>query len=293
MAAEAADEPAHGSTADLGATAASMASAGTMAATLSGTLTGDTWKPKKKRPGATWDGRASSLTLQEYRDKKWSLEACNNNVMRRAPSWSVRPMLPRKFGNGIDPLLKVDVFKSIDKTKPSAPSFSMGAASFYSITDRSPGPSQYNIPSIMDPKRHPTCPKIQGYTFPCEIPLVNDEEMPAPGQYSLDKFECSGRIKKMPVWKIQGREAWSERTAAPGPVPGEYDVSKCMRTGPITGLKWSLQGKTEPLDPPRGERRKPPPGADYDIPGLLSAKNQHVAIEKPPMWKFGRCPRGL
>ncbi|CAE7531281.1 PAG [Symbiodinium natans] len=102
----------------------------------------------------------------------------------------------------------------------------------------------------------------------------------------LEAFKHSGQIRRAPVYTAQGREAWREPVAAPGPVPGEYNVEKALRNGKITPYRWTMQGKTEPLSPARGERAtiKPGPG-HYKLPSI-GGRNAYPHIDKPPMWKF-------
>eukprot|EP00439_Symbiodinium_sp_Y106_P040411 s901_g4.t4 len=116
---------------------------------------------------------------------------------------------------------------------------------------------------------------------------------PAPGQYDQNAFKHSGQIRRAPVYTAQGREAWRDPVAAPGPVPGEYNVERALRNGKITPFKWTMQGKTEPLSPARGERAtvKPGPG-HYKLPSI-GERNAYPHIEKPPLWKFLQEPRGL
>merc|ERR1711948_29858 len=159
----------------------------------------------------------------------------------------------------------------------------------------SQGPAQYRIPSTMDCTGHPTHSKDQGRKFGTERLLVNDEAQPAPGDYDTMCYEKSGRYKKQPNYSIQGREAWRDPTAAPGPGVGEYKYEKVTRVGKITTQKWTLQGKTEPIEPPRGSRRYIPPGPpDYNTIGA-GAKNPHVNSQttRPPNYGTSRDHRGL
>jgi hypothetical protein len=153
---------------------------------------------------------------------------------------------------------------------------------------------QYNIPSIMEPNQHPVMHNTTGFKFGSETLKVFDEEAPAPGQYDQMQFKNSGMYPRKPRYTMQGREAWNDPTTAAGPAPGEYKYENANRTGKITPIKWNMQGKTEPLDKPRGERRLVKPGAGhYTVPGTLGGRSMYVDKDKPSEWTFSRETRGL
>ncbi|CAE8634926.1 unnamed protein product [Polarella glacialis] len=89
-------------------------------------------------------------------------------------------------------------------------------------------------------------------------------------------------------------EAWNDAAKdGVGPAPGEYNYEKTTRTGKITPFKWNMQGKTEPLEKPRGERRYARPGpGQYPTPAYGS-RNEFCSQEKPAQWKFTQDVRGL
>lgn len=281
--------------------AAATGSTGTLNETVTTQLgelnTGNFWeggtrRPKMKKQGARWDGRVSSLTLQEYREMKWGVDAGYRVTTRVGPKFTIRGSLPKPVRSNSDGMLKVDVAKALDKVKPSCPSFSMGLHIIGGQIPDSPGP-QYLIPSTMDPSSHPTIFKQSGCRFGSEILQVLDEDAPAPGQYDISAYQNNGRYKKMPKWTVQGREAFADPTTAPTPGPGEYKYERSTRVGKTTPFRWTMQGKTEPLEQPRGERRVLLPGPGlYNVPGG-GARNDFVASHKPPMWKLAQEPRGL
>jgi len=248
---------------------------------------------RKKKPGAKWDGRVSSLTIEQYREMKWGLDAGYRAAMRGGPRYSMRPALTKPLRQNSDGMVDTNVAKAFDACHNTGPKFTMGVKITTSgeIPD-APGP-QYPIPSIMDAQNHPTLHKLTGVKFGSETLQVLDEEAPAPGQYDQMTFKLSGQIKRMPSWTCQGREAWNESTKPGGPAPGEYDVSRALRTGKLNPLKFNMQGKTEPVEPPRGDRACPKPGpGHYPVPGT-NGKPMHVDRYKPPQWKFSQETRGL
>lgn len=250
---------------------------------------------KKRNPANKWDGRVAGMSLKEYRDRKWSVDACYAKVERRGPAFSIRRPLPSFLDlNKKSTNFSVgDVATAFDKTLRSSPSFTMGVQ--YSVMgnpERSQGPAEYKIKSTMDPDGHPTVPKQAGARFGSEVLQPRDPPGPAPGDYDPDAIDNSSTLKRPPNFTIQGREAWRPPTEAPGPGVGEYDVSKAMRTGKITTVHWTAQGKTEPIDPPLGQRQ-------YETPGCAHYKTPHAFANNHPMkhqaakWKFGSEPRGL
>ncbi|CAE7749301.1 unnamed protein product [Symbiodinium pilosum] len=246
-----------------------------------------------KRKGK-WNGRVSDLTMKEYRDMKWGLDAGYRSALRVGPKWSIRGSLSKPLRANSDGMLPTDAAKAYDACYNTAPKFTIGK-SLIGAADplaNNPGP-QYLVPSTMNPSGHPTIWKNSGAKFGTETLQVNDEDGPAPGQYDQNAFKHSGQIRRAPVYTAQGREAWREPVAAPGPVPGEYNVEKSLRNGKITPFRFTMQGKTEPLSPARGERAtiKPGPG-HYKLPSI-GGKNAYPHIDKPPIWKFLQEPRGL
>jgi len=249
---------------------------------------------KKRVPGGKWDGRVTGMTLKEYRELKWGVDACYAKVERRGPSFSMRPMVPSVYTKRNDNFQAGDVFRSFNATLRTAPCFSMaGRADFRTPTETSQGPAEYPIKSSMDPGIHPTVPKNRGSRFGSEVLEPRDPPGPAPGQYELTDPAVSSTIKSIANFTIQGRESWKPPTAAPGPEVGEYEFFHSMRTGKSTPIRWNMQGRTEPLKKPLGARQYQNPGPDhYGAPGAWPANpnpNKHC----PPNWKFGGEPRGL
>jgi len=253
---------------------------------------------KKRVPGSRWDGRVAGMSVQEYRELKWSTDAGFRKIQSKGsgPSYSIRPTLPTmvdlqkrstNFQTG-------DVYKSMAATLPIAPSWSCGMKDFKASEEKSPGPTEYRIKSTMDPNSHPTCSKHTGPRFGTETLLASDGSgLPGPGEYDVMKFEKSSVISTKPKYTIQGREAWRAPTAAPGPGIGEYKYEQAMRYGKNTPIHWSMQGKTEPLAKPRGSRRYISPGPPHYNPPGAGAKNEKVNKNKEPVWKFGTEHRGL
>mmetsp|Transcript_10257 Transcript_10257/g.18737 ORF Transcript_10257/g.18737 Transcript_10257/m.18737 type:complete len:276 (+) Transcript_10257:110-937(+) len=272
--------------------AAGSSDADALAATAPGGF-GVTRKPKKKS-GGKWDGRVSSLSIEQYRDMKWGLDAGFRSALKNAPRYTMRPYLAKPTRSNSDGMLDTNVYKAFDAAHAVAPSFSMGqSSSLGGGPDHTPGP-QYNIPGCMEPNGHPTIHKHTGSKFGTEVPQVLDEEAPAPGQYNVSDFTKLGRYKRSPVYTCQGREAWNDAAKdGVGPAPGEYNYEKTTRTGKITPFKWNMQGKTEPLEKPRGERRYARPGpGQYPTPAYGS-RNEFCSQEKPAQWKFTQDVRGL
>eukprot|EP00444_Apocalathium_aciculiferum_P066864 CAMPEP_0183553862 /NCGR_PEP_ID=MMETSP0371-20130417/76204_1 /TAXON_ID=268820 /ORGANISM="Peridinium aciculiferum, Strain PAER-2" /LENGTH=195 /DNA_ID=CAMNT_0025759505 /DNA_START=111 /DNA_END=698 /DNA_ORIENTATION=- len=192
-----------------------------------------------------------------------------------------------------DPLLVLEVFKSYNSTKKVGPSFSMGIAPVVKDHVDKQGPGQYQVASTMDPKGNPCIPKHRGSQMGSGTLRAEDEPSPAPGDYSIEGFEKSGRIRKAPAYTCTGREAWIPRSEAPNPGPGEYKYELCAKNGKITPTKYSMASKLEPQEPARGSRRYVHPGVCYNPPGTEGAKNQHCATHKPPDYGFSKQPRGI
>ncbi|CAJ1339300.1 unnamed protein product [Effrenium voratum] len=248
---------------------------------------------KGQRKGK-WNGRVTDLTMKEYRDMKWGMDAGYRAALRVGPKWSFRGSLSKPLRMNSDGMLDTNVAKAYDACYNSAPKVTFGKT-LIGVKDPladNPGP-QYLVPSTMQTSGHPTIWKHAGFKFGSETLQVTDEDGPAPGQYDQDAFKYSGQIRRAPTYTTQGREAWRDPVAPTGPVPGEYNVEKATRVGKITPNKWSMRGKIEPLVPPRGERAvvKPGPG-HYKLPNL-SDKIAYPDKEKPPNWKFAQDPRGL
>jgi len=256
-------------------------------------------KPKQKKSIA-WDGRATGISLQEYKERKWSMDACFNRTVRAPPGYTMRPMvsfgsmLNNKGGNGVHQ--RGDVHKALHATKYRGPSFSMGALPLLDEKGKSPGPAEYKVKSTMDPNSHPVHSKALGARFGTEqLECADSTSVPGPGQYDLEGYENSSVYAKKPNWVIEGREAWNDKTAAPNPGPGEYQYFHTMRNGKITNPRYTAQGKTMPIEPPRGVERLspvPPPGS-YNPPANPGCKNHHVDRHKPPEFSVPRESRGL
>jgi hypothetical protein len=239
---------------------------------------------KKRNPNAKWDGRLAGMSVKEYRERKWSVDACYAKVERRGPSFSFRPSLPSSFEKKNNNFQVGDVFRSFNATLPAAPSCSMGVRVEINEKETSQGPAEYPFKSTMDPSTHPTAPKNRGARFGSEVLQPRDPPGPAPGNYEVDGITASSAIKTVPTFTIQGREAWRASTAPPGPDPGEYNFTGAMKHGNLTPIQWNMMGKLRAPQPSQV------PGPHYTIPGLaekIPVKNQ------APLWKFGGEPRGL
>lgn len=252
---------------------------------------------KKRNPASTkWDGRVSGMSLKEYREKKWSVDACFGKVMRGGPSYTMRKPLPATFGKRNNNFQVGDVFRGYNATNYVGPSFSMGIQYFNPEKESSQGPAEYGIKSTMDPSRHPSIPKNTGARFGSEVLEPRDPSGPAPGDYDAGAIVHSSGLKRPPNFTIQGREAWAPRTTAPGPGVGEFKFENATRLGKMTPVTYSMQGKTEPLEKPLGSRQFVGPGpAHYNCPGapgenMLKASPSNHQV---PLWKFGSEARGL
>lgn len=254
---------------------------------------GQASRRRKKKAGSKWDGRVSSLTIEEYRAMKWGIDAGYRGTLRGGPRYSFRPGLSKPLRTNSDGMLDTNVCKAFDACHNTGPKFTMAKHLIGNQIRESPG-AAYNIPSIMNPDQHPVMHKTTGFKFGSDTLKVFDEDAPAPGQYDQMQFKNSGMYPRKASYTMQGREAWNDRTAAPGPAPGEYKYENANRVGKITPIKWNMQGKTEPLEHPRGERRlvKPGPG-HYTTPGTLGGSSMYVDKDKPSEFTFSRETRGL
>lgn len=204
----------------------------------------------------------------------------------------MRASLPSHLGKkNHDPVLSIDVFRSFSATLPTPPSFSIGIKEIKMPVETSQ--EQYTIKSTMDPSGHPTVPKHCGARFGSEVLETRDPPGPAPGNYEDgDAAKHSSTIKKLPNFTIQGRESWKPPTAAPGPGIGSYDFSQALRTGKLTPIRWTHQGKEDPLRKPLGSKQYQTPGPDhYKCPGAGAKVNP--TKYQSPLWKFGSESRGL
>lgn len=265
-----------------------------------------TCKPAPRRkPGATWDGRVSNLSLKEYREKKWGVDAGFNRTNRIGQSYSMRPqvtfgsLLQRSSYLPPDKTVFVgcDVHKSLEKVKYIGPSFSMGALPVGLGKDKSPGPAEYTLHTMLKTgiDNKPLVERTSNITKKKDIVAPPPAKSPGPGEYELDRYESSSVFKSLPKWTCSGREAWLPRTTAPGPSPGEYDISKALKNGKISPPTFTAQGKTEPIEPPRGAERvcgTPAPWT-YDPPGAPNCISPHCAKTRPPHWPMQKEPRGL
>jgi len=263
---------------------------------------------KKRKPGSKWNGRVAGMTLQEYRERKWSVDACYAKVERRGPSWSMRSPLPSSHGKKNNNFQVGDVFRGFNATLPTPPSFTMGIQFIQRPKEETKGPAEYQIKSTMDPTGHPTIPKNMGARFGSEVLEPRDPTGPAPGDYEADAVKHSSTLKSLPSYRMQGREAWKPPTAAPGPGIGEYDYTNATKHGKLTPIQWNMQGKSE-LTPiqwdkqgrliptkegkiPLGQRQYSTPGPDhYHGPGAGAKTNPNRPFA--PSWKFLGEPRGL
>lgn len=245
------------------------------------------WKPKMRKPGTRWDGRASSLTLKEYRELKWSKEASMKMALKSGPSWTMRgPMPSRQRSAPVQ--LETDVCRALDAVKPKAPTFSMGVSIIGGFQERSPGPL-YKIPNPMDPWQHPTLHKLTGPRFTGLNTALSEEVTPAPGQYSTENYTASARYKTCPSFTLQGREAWYPSTKPGGPAVGEYETRGMKPNGgAMTSTRWTMMV-------PREDVIKPSPGpACYNVPGA-GARNHFASarLRRPEEWPMSKEPRGL
>jgi len=251
---------------------------------------------KKRNPHGKWDGRVAGMTVKEYRERKWGIDACYAKVERRGPCFSMRPSLPPTFAKRAQIADSCrDIFRSFSATLPTAPSSSFGVQFFVAEKETSQGPAEYPIKHTMDPEGHPTLTKSRGARFGSEVLEPRDPPGPAPGQYEVDDAVVhSSAIKKPPNFTIQGREAWRPPTTAPGPGVGEYPgLEGAMKNGKLTPIQWNMQGRTEPLKRPLGQRQHSTPGPPhYDRPGAWPDK-VNPNKQCPPNWKFGSESRGL
>jgi hypothetical protein len=148
----------------------------------------------------------------------------------------------------------------------------------------------------MDPTQHVTHLKHTGTRFGSSSLLASDPGgvAPAPGQYNPDAWIFSSMHRTFPNYKVQGRESWKESSLKmPGPEQGEYNAGNTYRTGPATGIRWTIPHGLDPLEQPRGERRFTSPGPPHYRPPGAGARNEHVAKTRPTAWAFGHDERGL
>lgn len=270
-------------------------------------------KPKKRIPGLAWDGRVTGMSLQEYRERKWSVDACYAKVERRGAIFSIRGALPSQLvkNTGHQDLV-LDALRGYRATLPTVPSWSCAKHYHPVNSNASPGPGEYHVISCMDPNKHPSIPKHTGPRFGTEVLEPRDPPGPAPGDYDPNAIVHSSTIKKSRVVVIQGREAWRPRTEAPGPGVGEYKYEQANRNGKLTPLQFTIQGRNEPSPdgkgmvpacvspgPPhyfrssgcaeKGDKKQPVPGSTWHLP----QQNYKPTKNQAPIWKFGSEPRGL
>jgi len=233
------------------------------------------------------------LTLQEYRELKWSLQGSFSKIEKRGPAYTMRAPCPLKpktskvFQTG-------DLHRSLSAVRPGQPNYTIGRQGLDREVDKSPGPFEYSKGNIMDPKPHPVFEKTTGGRFGTERLLHRDKgKLPGPGDHDHNAYFQSGTLKRSPNYTIQGREAWREPLAPPGPGVGEYQYPNAFRTGKASSIQWTAQGKTEPLAQPQGERRLIKPGPPHYHPPGAGARNEHVNKTLAPSFKFGSEPRGL
>jgi hypothetical protein len=251
--------------------------------------------PKRRIPGMPWNGRVEGMSVDEYRELKWSVDACFAKVERRGPKFSIRAPLPsifaKKTGNQG---LMLDVLRSYETTLRSVPKWTCSMHPLPIALHATPGP-EYHIKSTMDPSQHPTIPKTTGPRFGAEVLNPRDPTGPAPGDYDPNAIIHSSTIKSCPNLTIQGREAWREPTAPPGPGVGEYKYEHAMRTGKLTPLQYKMQGRNEPVIKPSGISPGPPHYFRCSAGQEKSVKHLkfNPTLNQAPIWKFGCEPRGL
>lgn len=259
-------------------------------------------KPTKKQaPGTRWNGKVNGLSLQEYREMKWTLEASYGFVSKNSPSYSCRGHFkpPRSKS---DVLLNPNPMEALNKLNGTGPAYTLGASPF--VTGevwRSPGP-QYALPSTLDPVPHPTTSKHCGARFGTETIIHRDPDgvCPGPGEHNI--MEASNKSSTHPTppnFKIQGREAWRESSLKmPGPDQGEYDLKANTQRGAMNTRSYTMLGKGEPLEKPRGSRRNVHAGFIYNVrPMPVDAKdnvrNEFISKPKSPNYSFSRDSRGI
>lgn len=148
----------------------------------------------------------------------------------------------------------------------------------------------------MDPLVHPTMKKSVGMRFSTGSLLSADVPTPGPGHYDHLCELKNSKAVRYPEHIIQGRESWVEAKAELGAAPGTYEVGgieTAMKNGLDTPIKYSFRTKGVPLAVPLGERKYILPGPPHYSPLGAGARNEHVNRDKAPVWKFGRCARGL
>lgn len=264
-----------------------------------------TCKPTPKRKaGSKWDGKVSQLSLKEYREMKWGVDAGFNRTNRIGPHFSMRPQV--NFGSLLQRssylppdktvFVGCDVHKSLEKVRYIGPSFSMGSLPTVFEKDKSPGPAEYALATTLNTgiDNKPWIER-ESSIVKKSVPAPPPAKSPGPGEYELDRYENNSVYRKLPNWTCTGREAWAARKGAQGPSPGEYDISKVMKNGKICPPTYTCQGKTEPIQPPRGAERvcgTPAPWT-YDPPGAPNCLSPHCAKTRPPHWPMQKEPRGL
>eukprot|EP00747_Dinoflagellata_sp_TGD_P181277 gnl/TRDRNA2_/TRDRNA2_35063_c0_seq1.p1 gnl/TRDRNA2_/TRDRNA2_35063_c0~~gnl/TRDRNA2_/TRDRNA2_35063_c0_seq1.p1 ORF type:complete len:392 (+),score=64.72 gnl/TRDRNA2_/TRDRNA2_35063_c0_seq1:52-1227(+) len=255
--------------------------------------------PRRMKAGQRWDGRLKGLSLQEYRELKWGTEGGWRTTQRNGPSWTVRGKneMTRSRSAGAPVDLVGDVSKAIDYTKSSFPAWTMSGGCPVTEYEKSLGPAEYTILSTMNTGKHPTLSKKSGMAYSwgtqqLERPPRWKNTNPGPGNYEDGAFKKSSLRPSPLKYTIQGREAWAGRAEAPGPDPGTYTYEKVMKNGKITCPRYTMQGKTEPLDPPLGARQVEAPGpATYNPPGTAQCKNQYCSATRPPKFTIGLDPK--
>merc|ERR1711865_1097049 len=138
-----------------------------------------------------------------YRERKWRVDACYAKVERRGPSYSMRKFTPSSFTKKNNNFQVGDVFRGMNATMASSPSYSMGVQPFFPPRDTSQGPAEYAIQSTMDPSKHPTISKNTGARFGSEVLEPRDPAGPAPGDYDPNAIIHSSTLKKPPNFTIQ------------------------------------------------------------------------------------------
>lgn len=247
---------------------------------------------RRRKPGAKWDGRVSDLSLKEFRERKWGIDAAFGKTSRGGPAYSFRPAIPLRSKSTTNTILPVDPVAAFNAIQRKDPSYSMGAKEILQEKELTMGPGKYKIPSSLDRKGNPQYAKHTGVKFGTERLVTTEEGTPAPGDYDHEAFVNMARIKNCPAYTAPGREAWKEPTLPPNPGPGEYKFDHCDRAGKRASVEWTAQGKTEPLEKPRGSRRYINPGPPhYNPPG--AGASMETIKPKAQSFRFGYEPRGL
>lgn len=211
--------------------------------------------------------RKKTVSLAEYREKHWGIDAQWRQMQKSSPSFSMRPkttfgtMLANKQQTSG---YKGDLGREFAFTKRKSPTFSMGARPLgHCFEMTSPGPCEYqtlgrNGLGVLDPQNpHPGFPKIPGGRFGASPGAgsvnVIPEKCPGPGDFEIKNYVSSLDGKKPPHYTIRGNLGSSIVAAGgSGLGPGAYDISKTLPNGGklLGGApNWTLLGRDGHFNP--------------------------------------------